>query len=78
MKKIRKKLTGKILQNSLFHLETYFFDFRSKEIFKNGEDWYRNYLISFVERPKQARNVIFIDFFRIFCVLEIPALVSAY
>ena len=73
-----KILTGKIIQNSLFHSETYFFDIRSLFILKNAAEWYKNYLIPSVERPEQARNVIFIDFSRIFCVLEIPALVSAY
>ena len=60
--KIWKILTGKILQNSLFHSETYFFDIRSFLILKNAAEWYKNYLIPSVERPEQARNVISIDF----------------
>ena len=60
--KIWKNLTGKILQNSLFHSETYFFDIRSFLILKNAAEWYRNYLIPSVERPEQKRNTIFFDF----------------
>ena len=71
-------MTRKIIQNSLFNQVLANFDIRSFLILKNAAQWYKNYLIPSVERPEQARNVIFIDFSRIFCVLEMPALVSAY
>ena len=58
-------MTGKILQNSLFHSETYFFDIRSFLILKNAAERYKNYLIPSVERPEQEKNTIFIDFSRI-------------
>ena len=66
MKKIGSELTGKFLQNDFFHLGTYFSEL--------GIEFYIQHLAistrfrskRSVERPKQAKSIILLDFSRIF------------
>ena len=64
MKKMGSELTGKFLQNDFFLSATYFFDFGIGNYIQNPEISIRFRSKSSVERPKQAKSVILLDFSR--------------
>ena len=64
MKKMGSELTGKSLKNDFFLSATYFFDFGIEFYIQNGAISIRDRSKSFVERPKQAKSVILLDFSR--------------
>ena len=66
MKKMGSELTGKSLKNDFFLSATYFFDFGIEFYIQNGAISTRDRSKSSVERPKQAKSVILLDFSRIF------------
>ena len=62
--KMGSELTGKSLQNDFFLSATYFFDFGIEFYIQNGAISTLDRSKSSVERPKQAKSVIFLDFSR--------------
>ena len=58
------ELTGKFLQNVFFLSATYFFDFGIGFYIQNGKKSTLDRSESSVERPKQAKSVILLDFSR--------------
>ena len=66
MEKIGSELTSKFLQNDFFHLGAYFFELGIEFYIQNPAISTRFRSKRSVERPKQAKSVILLDFSRIF------------